>query len=72
MDNRYTVFTRTPWRKVNGAYVPNPGARRHVTHRRVTLQRARELCAQGAANIALREGREYRHLSFCEFTEGDM
>ena len=64
---KYRVFSRKVYRRENGRYVPNPGARRMTVDYVQTVQEARRLCAQGPANIARDEGREYRNLPFYEF-----
>lgn len=64
----YTVFKRKVYRRENGQYIPHPSARRQVIQRGVSYARAIELCKDGPANKALKEGREYRGLTFYEFT----
>ena len=63
----YRVFSRSPWRRERGAYVPNPGARKTTIRRGLTIDEARALCAQGPANQARDAGREYRGKCFYEF-----
>lgn len=65
----YEVFSRPSWRKVGGRFVPYPGARRTRICHCETVEEARKICAEGPANMALSAGKEYRHLSFYEFTE---
>lgn len=68
----YRVFSRKVWKREGGRWVPRPFYSRGRTIRRgvQTEDEARQLCASGPANVALREGREYRHLPFHEF-EGE-
>jgi hypothetical protein len=65
----YRIFSRKAYRREGGKYVPS--ASRGTTIRRgvETVEEARRMCASGPANVALREGREYRNLPFHEFTE---
>lgn len=63
----YRVFSRKPWRRESGRYVPNPGARKMTVQRGCTLEQARELCTLGPANRARDAGREYRGQTFYEF-----
>lgn len=64
----YKVFSRKVYRKENGQFVPNSGARRtHICYCE-TEEEAREICANGPANKALAANKEYRHLSFYEYT----
>ena len=66
----YRVFKRRPYRRERLRYVPNPGAHCTVIRRNIaTIDEARAICAQGPANIALDQGREYRGLMFYEFTK---
>lgn len=67
MPDTYRVFSRKPWRRVDGRYAPNPGARKTTIRRGLTIEEARSLCADGPANIARDAGREYRGLPFYEF-----
>lgn len=64
----YQVFSRKAYRRENGRYVPHPSARRRTITHVNTADEAREICANGPANKALAEGREYRNLTFYEFT----
>lgn len=63
----YRVFSRKVYRRENGRYVPNPGARKMTIQIVPSIEKARELCAAGPANIARDAGREYRGLPFYEF-----
>ena len=66
--SNYKVFSHKAYRKENGEFVPYPNARRtHICYCE-TVEDARDICADGPANKALSAGREYRHLSFYEFT----
>lgn len=66
----YRVFRRKPWRRArSGGYEPNPCARCYTIRRGLTIEEARQLCAQGPANQARDAGREYRGLTFYEFTQ---
>lgn len=66
-ETKYRVFKRTAWRRERGQWVPF--ATRGTTIRRgLTLAEARQLCAQGPANMARDAGKEYRGLAFYEFT----
>jgi hypothetical protein len=71
----YSVFSRKPWRRVRplkgsaAFYTPNPGARKMTLARGLTIEQARAHCAQGPANQARAAGREYRNLTFYEFTQ---
>lgn len=67
MAETYRVFSRKPWRREGGRFVPNPGARKRTVQTGCTIEKARALCEEGAANKARDAGREYRHLSFLEF-----
>lgn len=64
----YTVFSRTPWRRVDGRYVPHGGAKRRKIRTGLTWDEAVKLCEKGPANIARENGREYRGKNFYEFT----
>lgn len=68
-ESTYCVFRRTPWRRIKGGYAPNPGARKTVLRRGVSLEEARAMCASGPANMALAADREYRSLAFHEFEQ---
>lgn len=64
---KYEIFSRKAYRREGGEYVPYAGSRRvHICYRE-TIEEAREVCADGPANKALKAGKEYRHLSFYEF-----
>jgi hypothetical protein len=65
----YRVFSRRVYcgSKRHG-FAPNFAARRTTIQTGLTLDEARALCKQGPANEARDAGREYRHLSFYEFT----
>lgn len=65
----YRVFSRKAWRRAGRSYVPNPGARKITRARGLTIEQAREHCAQGPANLARDAGREYRNLTFYEFEQ---
>ena len=67
MPDTHRVFSRKPWRREGGRYVPNPGARKTTIRYGLTIEQARSLCAEGPANQARDDGREYRGLSFYEF-----
>lgn len=70
MNGIYRVFSRRPYRgSIRKGFTPNPGARRTTIRTGLALDEARQLCAQGPANQARDAGREYRHLSFYEFTQ---
>jgi hypothetical protein len=65
----YRIFKRKPYRRTGWGYASDPHARCTTIRRGVaTEEEAREICSHGPANMALKEGREYRHLSFYEFT----
>lgn len=64
---RYRIFSRSPYRRENGRYVPNPGARRATLCYVDTIEEAREYCAMGPANQLRDAGREYRGRCFYEF-----
>jgi hypothetical protein len=65
----YLIFKRRPYKRTAWGYAPNPGARRTTIRRGVNnIEEARAICARGPANIALEQGREYRGLTFYEFT----
>lgn len=69
MTTRYTVFSRRPYRgSIRKGFTPNAHARRTTIRKDLTIEEARALCAQGDANQERDAGREYRHLSFYEFT----
>lgn len=63
----YRVFSRKVYRRENDRYVPNPGARKTTITHVDSIDDARRICAEGPANVALEQGREYRGLSFYEF-----
>lgn len=63
----YRVFSRKTWRREGGRYVPNPGARKRHIRDVETIEEARDWCADGPANKARDDGREYRGLAFYEF-----
>lgn len=70
----YEVFSRkayktipTPWGGTR--FAPNPGARKTQIANVETIEEARAICADGPANKAREAGREYRHLSFYEYTK---
>lgn len=65
--SKYRVFSRKVYRRENGRYVPNPGARKMTIQFVSSIEQARALCAEGPANIARDAGREYRNLPFYEF-----
>ena len=64
----YRVFKRKAYRRENGQYVPHPSARCYTLYTGVDIDTARDICKRGPANQALEAGREYRGLSFYEFT----
>lgn len=64
----YRIFKRRPYTKTAYGFVFNSRARCTTIRRGVpTAQEARDICAQGPANIAIDQGKEYRHLMFYEF-----
>ena len=65
--NKYRIFSRKAYRRENGRYVPNGGARKITIGHAETIEQARQMCAGGPANVARDDGREYRHLPFHEF-----
>lgn len=65
----YRVFSRKPWRRESGRYVPNPGARKLTIQRGLNREEARALCEDGPANQLRDAGREYRGASFYEFEQ---
>lgn len=65
----YRVFSRKAYKRERGQYVPRASRGRTIRRDVQTIEEARQLCASGPANVALREGREYRNLPFHEFTE---
>lgn len=67
-EPRYTVFKRKVWKRERGQWVPF-ATRGVVVRRGLTLDEARQLCAQGPANMARDAGREYRGLAFYELTQ---
>jgi hypothetical protein len=69
MPDTYRVFKRAAWKRnpsYPGGWEPYVG-RALTVKTGLTLEEARRLCREGPANKALREGREYRGLTFYEF-----
>jgi len=70
----YEVFSRKVYKLVHTSwggtrFAQNPGARKTHIANVETIEEARAICADGPANKALAAGREYRHLSFYEYTK---
>lgn len=66
MTDTYRVFSRNPWKKVNGKYQPNLGACKRTLAKGLSLDDARRACATGPANLLRAAGKEYRHAPFHE------
>jgi hypothetical protein len=70
MDNetKYRVFKRKAWKRIDGKWVPF-ATKGQTIRAGLTLEEARQLCAQGPANMARDAGKEYRGLPFYELTQ---
>jgi hypothetical protein len=66
----YRIFKRKPYKRTPRGYTPKLRARcSTIRLGEATAAEPRAICARGPANVALEEGREYRHLSFYEFIQ---
>jgi len=64
----YRVFTRRSWSgSKREGFRPAPCPPGNTVAVVDTIQEARDMCAQGAGNIARASGKEYRHLTMREF-----
>ena len=63
----YRIFKRKAYRRENGKYVPNGGARKTTVTYVSDIDEARLICSSGPANVALKQDKEYRGLCFYEF-----